>query len=216
MTRRSWGALALLGVLALAGCSQNNAHEAFGAIFSPDGSIHYGGFVLTPDGEIRAADGELLAADSGVHTAAAPSGLVTGGGHYLLLDTYDVKFSFVANGDEQSAKGIFRQSLIFDGELIAFDGAVTCLAIDPLEGRAWIGGIILRNRTELADMQDGIFAPGRDVWFRLLDDGKGRTTFLGFEGGGGIDTSAQYCALQIWPDGNARTHPVTSGNITVH
>jgi hypothetical protein len=32
---------------------------------------------------------------------------------------------------------------------------------------------------------------------------------------GAIESSEDYCAMQIWPDGNARTHPVTSGQITV-
>jgi hypothetical protein len=42
-----------------------------------------------------------------------------------------------------------------------------------------------------------------------------RTTFMGFEGGGGIITSEEYCDLQIWPDENARTSPVTQGDIQV-
>jgi hypothetical protein len=29
-------------------------------------------------------------------------------------------------------------------------------------------------------------------------------------------TSEEYCQLQIWPDGNARTWPVESGNIVIH
>ena len=62
--------------------------------------------------------------------------------------------------------------------------------------------------------------PGRDVWFRVLDSGEGqsepdRTTFLGFEGDADIITSQEYCDLAIWPDDNARTSPVTEGNIQV-
>jgi hypothetical protein len=58
------------------------------------------------------------------------------------------------------------------------------------------------------------------VWFRVLDGGEGhgaidRTTFLGFEGGGGTITSAEYCAARIWPVANARTHAVIQGNIQV-
>ena len=55
----------------------------------------------------------------------------------------------------------------------------------------------------------------------VLDLGNGqadpdRSTFMGFEGGGGILTSDEYCAAKIWPDGNARTWPVVHGNIVIH
>jgi hypothetical protein len=30
-----------------------------------------------------------------------------------------------------------------------------------------------------------------------------------------IPTSADYCAMRIWPEGNARTHPLRAGNISV-
>ena len=75
------------------------------------------------------------------------------------------------------------------------------------------------NNSEHPDFTVDITQPGRDVWFRVLDTGDSgepdRLTFLGFEGGGGIITSAEYCEAAIWPDGDARTHPVTSGGITV-
>jgi hypothetical protein len=32
---------------------------------------------------------------------------------------------------------------------------------------------------------------------------------------GAIESSEAYCAMRIWPDDNARTHPVTSGQITL-
>jgi hypothetical protein len=145
----------------------------------------------------------------------------SGGGHYLLSEVLDIKFSFgaVARGDGAAA-GQFRQSLTLDGLLVDFHGRVTCLSVDPANARAWIGGVVTRNRSTHPDFQGEIFAVGRDVWFRVLDDGEGggavdRTTFLGFEGGGGIITSAEYCETRIWPDDNARTHPVTGGNIQV-
>jgi hypothetical protein len=55
----------------------------------------------------------------------------------------------------------------------------------------------------------------------VLDLGAGgepdRSTFLGFEQPPpGIVTSEEYCELKIWPDDNARTWPVVSGNITIH
>jgi hypothetical protein len=31
----------------------------------------------------------------------------------------------------------------------------------------------------------------------------------------GFESSEAYCAIQIWPDDNARTHPVTEGEIKV-
>ncbi len=145
----------------------------------------------------------------------------TGGGHYLLSGVLDVKFSFsaVAHPDG-TASGQFRQSLDNGGLLIDFHARVTCLSVDPVNGRAWIGGVVTANRSEDPGFQGGIFDVGRDVWFRILDDGEGhhavdRTTFLGFTGGGGIMTSEEYCAARIWPADNARTHPVTSGNIQV-
>ena len=65
-----------------------------------------------------------------------------------------------------------------------------------------------------------IYQPGRDIWFRVLDQGTpgtagDRTTFVGFEGGAGIITSEEYCAERPWPDGNARTNPLTTGNLNV-
>jgi hypothetical protein len=60
------------------------------------------------------------------------------------------------------------------------------------------------------------------VWFRVVDYGEGgkasqpdRTTFLGFENNPDIKTSEQYCAVRIWPQDDARTWPVTAGNIQV-
>jgi hypothetical protein len=55
----------------------------------------------------------------------------------------------------------------------------------------------------------------------VLDSGEGsaatadRTSLFGFTGAAGIQTSPEYCAAQLWPDDNARTHPVTNGNIQV-
>jgi hypothetical protein len=57
-------------------------------------------------------------------------------------------------------------------------------------------------------------AAGDDAWFRVLDSDDGdRSTAMGFAGE--IPTSEEYCELQIWPDNNDRTHPVTSGQITL-
>jgi hypothetical protein len=50
-----------------------------------------------------------------------------------------------------------------------------------------------------------------------------RSTFIGFTGDAGIQTSAEYCAVRPWPGPNdnppqpvdARTNPLISGNISV-
>lgn len=97
-----------------------------------------------------------------------------------------------------------------------YAGDVTCFAVDPVKGRAWIGGVLTNSNDT-----DPIAQAGHDAWFRVLDTGlhsadPDRSTFLGFEGGGGIATSAEYCAARIWPDDNARAWPVTRGNILIH
>ena len=134
-----------------------------------------------------------------------------GNGIYLLTtqggSEIEVKFAFDG-----------RQELEFQGLPIEFRGEVTCLSVDPENGRVWVGGVVTRNDSVHPGFTTEIHEPGRDVWFRVLDTGRGadeadRTTFLGFEGGGGIITSEEYCDLQPWPDDNARTHPVIEGKI---
>src|ERR1051326_1279459 len=132
----------------------------------------------------------------------------SGGGHYDFIPIGGpVQFAFSAVAhDDGSASGDFHHSAILDGQSIDFHARVTCLSVDTTDGRAWIGGVITENRSESPDFQQAIHQPGQDIWFRVLDSGEGhnaeadRTTFVGFKGGGGIDTSAQYCAARIWPD----------------
>lgn len=150
----------------------------------------------------------------------------SGGGHYALT-LGDVilpgKFGFTANQRDASgaATGHIHHVLDFAGELIEFNGEVTCLTTDPVEGRAWIGGVITRNASAAEPYaSDERYQVGHDIWFRVLDSGQGhgavdRTTFVGFEGDAGFPTSAAYCTGMPWPAGNARTWPVTSGNIQV-
>ncbi len=167
-------------------------------------------------------DAALRDLGPGVMAAGGIELSATGGGHYLLAGFLDIKLSVSAVQDGNgNASGQFRQSLIFGGNLIDFKGRVTCLAVDSENGRAWIGGVVTQNLSEHPDFQTDLHEPGDDVWFRVLDSGEGsgadpdRTTFLGFEGAGGIITSEEYCEAQIWPDDNARTNPVTQGNIQV-
>ncbi len=157
----------------------------------------------------------------------------TGGGQYdlpLAGEMFPGKFSFSAvQFSDASATGRLRFVLdlgdgipdVIAGGVVEIQGDVTCVSAEPDLGRAWVGGVITQNRSTQPDFRDDPTTQvGKDVWFRVLDDGEGkgatdRTTFVGFEGGGGIITSQEYCDTQIWPDDNARTNPV-SGNIQVH
>jgi hypothetical protein len=109
----------------------------------------------------------------------------------------------------------------FGGGVASFRGRVTCLSVDEDTGRAWIGGVVTANTSTNAGFRDDETTQvGDDIWFRVLDDGRGptatdRTTFAGFEGGGGILTSQEYCDDQLWPDDNDRTHPITTGQVQV-
>lgn len=163
---------------------------------------------------------EAQVADGGAGVVAS----ATGGGHYVIGfvgDPLDVKFSMSANQrDDGSASGHFRHEVIFGGLLVDFSGVVSCVSVDSEAGRAWIGGIVTKNRSEHPAFTEERHEPGRDIWFRVLDSGEGqaepdRSTFTGFEGDAGIITSQEYCDLQIWPDDNARTSPVTQGDIQV-
>jgi hypothetical protein len=144
----------------------------------------------------------------------------TGGGHYDISGLI-VQFAFSAVQQPNGAAAGQFHIMADEGEGLTVDvaGAVTCLAVDPVNHRAWIGAVVTRNTSTDPDLQTEIHQPGRDVWFRVLDDGEGagavdRTTFTGFEGAAGIITSAEYCAARLWPASNARTWPVT-GNISV-
>jgi hypothetical protein len=145
---------------------------------------------------------------------------VSGSGTYSLAGS-DVLFNYQAvqtpNGN---ANGTFHQFLDEGGGVtVDFDGAVTCVTFDAVNHRAWVGGVVTRNGSTDPDFLDATHQVGQDVWFRVLDNGGGnkvtdRTTFLGFVGA--IASSADYCAEQTWPDGNARTWPVTAGHIHIN
>ncbi len=149
--------------------------------------------------------------------------LTVGSGNYLIADTFDVNFSTLAIATPRGfVFGRFRQSLMFQDLLIDFKGEVICLAVDSENGRAWVGAVVTENNSEHPSFTTEIHQPGKDVWFRVLDTGPGsnepdRSTFMGFEGAGGIITSLEYCDAQIWPNDppNDRTNPVTRGNILV-
>jgi hypothetical protein len=160
-----------------------------------------------------------MASTRGAYSMAV-SGSVTGGGHYALPGL-DVQFAFSAiqHGDGRATGQFHHQADEGEGLTIDVQGEVTCLAIDPVNQRAWIGGVITRNTSTDPDLQTSIHQPGQDVWFRVLDAGEGgdstdRSTFIGFSGSAGFLTSAAYCAGRPWAAGNARTWPVT-GNVSI-
>jgi hypothetical protein len=146
-----------------------------------------------------------------------------GAGVYRLQNAFDVKFTFAAGVTKHGrAHGAFRQHLAADGLVIDFTAKVTCLVFDAEHHRAWIGGVITKNRSTDPAFVGEIFEPGHDVWFRVVDYGEGstatqpdRTTFLGFENNPTIKTSEQYCREKPWPDDDARTWPVTKGKLRV-
>ena len=128
--------------------------------------------------------------------------------------------------EDGSATGEAFHNAPLNGTVIEFRTRVTCVSFDPVNKRAWIGGVIVENNsTDPARMQPRN-AVGRDIWWRVVDYGDGgsgtpdRSTFLGFTGDANIQTSAEYCAVKPWPgpaDGlpqDARTAPLISGNIT--
>jgi hypothetical protein len=81
---------------------------------------------------------------------------------------------------------------------------------------------VTENNSTDPNFQTAIHQVGRDVWFRVIDNGEGakasaadRSTVLGFTGAAGFQTSADYCAGKPWPAGDANTFPVVDGNIQV-
>ncbi len=159
---------------------------------------------------------------TGTAGTALANGIVisaTGGGHYNAGVIVQFSMSAVQKTDG-TASGEFHHKTELGGLAVDFSGTVTCMAVDSANRRAWIGGVVTANGSEHPSFTGAIHQVGRDIWFRVLDTGEGlnepdRTTFVGFEGGGGIPTSEAYCAARIWPDGNARTNPLTGGNIQV-
>jgi hypothetical protein len=150
-------------------------------------------------------------------TAGGVVAATAGHGTYLLSGVLEIDFNWnVFMGADGRATGTFHQSLLLDDLLISFDGKLTCLAVDPENHRAWVGGVVTQNDSEHPDFLTDITEPGDDVWFRVLDEpGNDRSTFLGFEGAADIITSEEYCEARIWPDNNDRTHPVIEGSIAV-
>lgn len=170
------------------------------------------------------AAGPVVTRDSTTPVAAlAPNGValrVNGDGTYDAGVIVDFETNAIVASDG-SARGSFRHTTALGGLPIEFVGTVTCVGHDPINNRAWIGGIITENNSTHSSFVGDIHQPGRDIWFRVVDYGNGgsgtadRTTFVGFEGSAGIITSAEYCSTKPWPEGDARTNALLSGNLIV-
>jgi hypothetical protein len=140
---------------------------------------------------------------------------VTGGGQFVHPSFGTVTFSFVAiRHADGRVSGQFQQHQPFFG--FTYKGEVTCFAVDQVNHRAWIGGVLTYSNDP-----DPVTEVGDDAWFRVLDlgqadEGLDRSTFMGFEQPPpGIVTSEEYCQLQIWPPNDARTWPVAHGNVVI-
>lgn len=149
-----------------------------------------------------------------------PGPHATGGGSLLVNNLFDGSFAF--NAVQTGTGGVTGQlhyTLLFQGLHVEFYGRVTCFAVDQATHRAWIGGVVTANLSEHPSYTTPRTQVGRDIWFRVVDYGEGaaadRSTFVGFEGDRGIITSAEYCAVRLWVDGDVGTQPVTHGNIQV-
>jgi hypothetical protein len=168
---------------------------------------------LAPSGAKSGPDSE------GPEQVMSESGVleqVTGGGQFEHPLFGLVTFSLVAIRHlDGRVSGQFQQHQPAFG--FTYKGQVTCFAVDPLNRRAWIGGVLTQSNDP-----DPVTEVGDDAWFRVLDPGNesaepDRSTFMGFEQPPpGIVTSEEYCRLKIWPDQNARTWPVVHGNIVIH
>ena len=159
----------------------------------------------------------MLAASPASAAGANGPSRATGGGSFLFLGAtpnipMQFSFSAVAHAD-RSASGSFHHFYVSDGFTYEFWGTVTCVTVATVDAenrRAWVGGVL--TKVSSTDPEVGLFA-GDEAWFRVLDSTAGdRSTAMGFVG---FESSAEYCEIQIWPDDNARTHPVTEGQIKV-
>ncbi|HUF27491.1 MAG TPA: hypothetical protein VMM18_10985 [Gemmatimonadaceae bacterium] len=161
-------------------------------------------------------------ADPALAVSRAVEGITAGGGKAQLPPGFTLlRFAFNAKlHADGSATGRFQQLYESSGGTVDFHGVVTCVSFDAVNGRAWVGGVITQNNSTNAAVQGAIHQVGRDVWFRVVDNGEGesaadRTTVFGFEGAAGFITSAAYCAGQPWAANDANTWAVVEGNLQV-
>jgi len=137
---------------------------------------------------------------------------VTGAGQLQLSDGTIIPFAYAAvKNDDGHVAGQFVQRQ----PGVTYVGQVTCLSVDSINHRAWVGGVIVYSNDPTPDHQ-----VGDAIWFRVVDYGHGNppdsSTVFGFKGAAGFDTSAAYCAGMPWAAGDARTWPVIRGAIQVN
>lgn len=165
------------------------------------GACHEPAPPLAPSVSVRQVD------DGGI--------LVTGGGQFEHPTLGTVTFSLSGLQDAAgNATGRFQQHWRFAD--VTFKGDVTCLAVDLVNRRVWVGGVLTHSNDPDPNPD---FQPGGDAWFRGFDTPAGsgapdRVTFLGFRGSAGIETSEEYCQARLWADNNERTWPV-AGSLTI-
>ena len=177
----------------------------------------------------------LLACDSPEPTAldVAPSfsagqqvvGHVNGEGVVNVGVPMSFEMTALLRADGSGSGEAFHNAPLGD-LVIEFRTRIICVSIDPVNNRAWIGGVITENNSTDPVRNQERNQVGRDIWWRMVDYGNGqsgtvdRSTFLGFTGDAGIQTSAEYCAVRPWPGPptdvvDARTAPFTSGNVSI-
>lgn len=169
------------------------------------------------------APSELIAARSSANLSREVLASTTGGGQAVLPPGFSqLRFAFNAKlHADGSASGQFRQFYESSAGTVDFHGEVTCVTFDPVNRRAWVGGVVTQNKSTDPAARTAIHQVGKDAWFRVVDGGEGegvpedRTTVLGFEGAAGLATSAQYCEAQLWFLNNRNAWPVVAGNIQV-
>lgn len=143
----------------------------------------------------------------------------TGGGHYTIPGDIELEFGFSAlllpNG---RAEGNFHHRGQAEGALIDFTAEITCLSVDSVNHRAWLGGVITKNSSTHPDFMTTVHQVGHDIWFRVQDNDAVEpsttpdvTTIVGFESVA-IPSSIFYCTTQPWRTNNV--WPV-KGNLTV-
>jgi hypothetical protein len=192
---RSYHVVLILSAAAvLIGCGEHSSPSAPAGVLESAGNLGDGGIVTSTTGE-----GE----------AQLPAG----------FSAEAFSFSAVQHPDGTAHGRFFHRRSSASG-IVDFDGDVTCVAVDPVNHRAWIGGRVTANRSTNPAFLTAINEVGDDLWFRVVDNGEGtgnppdRTTILGFESAA-IPSSAFYCATMPWTAGDANTFPVVEGNIQV-
>jgi hypothetical protein len=158
------------------------------------------------------------------------SAIVSGAGHFIDNQNPDIAWKFALTAVQRDpsgeADGTYHFAGSLDGLAIEFRARVTCMIADPETGRAWIGGVVTDNNSEVPSFRDGaIFQVGQPTWMRVADYGEGenapepdRTTRIFFTGSGGFQSAEEFCVSGFWPivDGVQRiTSTLLSGHIQV-